>query len=69
MAAKLAEPFDGDDAEAVNGLEELSRAVAQQCIADVSLGAFLSGGIDSSTIVALMQARSSAPGEDLHHRI
>ena len=63
VAAKaLAEPFGGSDAEAVSLLDsELSRAVAQQCIADVPLGAFLSGGIDSSTIVALMQAQSSRP--------
>jgi asparagine synthase (glutamine-hydrolysing) len=63
VAAKgLAEPFDAGDAEAVSRLEcELSRAVAQQSIADVPLGAFLSGGIDSSTIAALMQAQSSRP--------
>ena len=46
-------------------LEELERvlgdAVGRQMVADVPLGAFLSGGIDSSTIVALMQARSPAP--------
>ncbi|PYK99892.1 MAG: asparagine synthetase B, partial [Verrucomicrobia bacterium] len=39
----------------------LKRAVAQQMVADVPLGAFLSGGVDSSTIVALMQAQSSRP--------
>ena len=39
----------------------LKEAVGQQMMADVSLGAFLSGGIDSSTVVALMQAQSSQP--------
>lgn len=48
--------------EAVNGLENiLSQAVGQQMVADVPLGAFLSGGIDSSIIVALMQKQSSKP--------
>jgi asparagine synthase (glutamine-hydrolysing) len=39
----------------------LSRAVKDQSLADVPLGAFLSGGVDSSTIVALMQRQSSHP--------
>ncbi|WP_140632990.1 asparagine synthase (glutamine-hydrolyzing) [Methylibium rhizosphaerae] len=48
--------------EAVNELERVLRsAVAGQMVADVPLGAFLSGGIDSSTVVALMQAQSSRP--------
>ena len=48
------------DAQAVDALEGvLSKAVGGQMLSDVSLGAFLSGGIDSSTIVALMQAQSA----------
>ncbi len=55
-------PFEGDTSEAVDVLHELLRqAVVSQAIADVPLGAFLSGGVDSSTIVALMQAHSSRP--------
>ena len=55
-------PFPEADGEAVEELETLlRRAVAAQMAADVPLGAFLSGGIDSSTVVALMQAQSSRP--------
>jgi asparagine synthase (glutamine-hydrolysing) len=51
-----------DAAEATVELERLlSRAVKRQLLSDVPIGAFLSGGIDSSTIVALMQKHSSQP--------
>lgn len=51
-----------NDVDATDALERvLSDAVAGQMIADVPLGALLSGGVDSSTIVALMQKQSSRP--------
>ncbi|MDY7788610.1 asparagine synthase (glutamine-hydrolyzing) [Burkholderia ubonensis] len=62
IEAGRAEPFEGSEQEAVGQLDAILRkAVAQQMEADVPLGAFLSGGIDSSAIVALMQAQSSTP--------
>lgn len=53
-------PFQGDEREAVDELERLLLdAVGKQMVSDVPLGAFLSGGYDSSLITALMQAQST----------
>ena len=61
LQSGLGNPID-DETEALFGLEEvLARAVQSQSDVDVPVGAFLSGGIDSSTIVAMYQKYSTQP--------
>lgn len=55
-------PAPADDLELVSDLDNLlQKAVGDRMVADVPVGLFLSGGIDSSTVVALMQSQSARP--------
>ena len=57
-----ADQFGAGDEELVGALDHLLRQVVRErMVADVPLGAFLSGGIDSATVVSLMQAQSARP--------
>ena len=61
-AAGLAAPFGGGEGEYLEALEgQLEATVRDQMISDVPLGAFLSGGVDSSLVVALMQRQNARP--------
>jgi len=60
--AGVENPFAGSDRDAEEHLDQLLRsAIGYRMIADVPLGVFLSGGIDSSVVTAFMQAQSSKP--------
>lgn len=62
VSSGLAAPYEGSEAEVLDSLENtIAQSVQGQMLSDVPLGAFLSGGVDSSLIAALMQFRSATP--------
>lgn len=60
--AGCSNPYKGSDEEGIAKLDQLLRAtLAEKMIADVPLGAFLSGGVDSSLVAAVAQSISDKP--------